>query len=240
MAKFCHKCGTQAIDDESVFCTKCGTQYIQNIPEKKDDVCPNYGTKIVGKESDFGIRVHERESCSIRSDGNGKRKIDYNQLIKDAVAQLPQEALHVPHIGILEPICPYCQTSLKKMPGSKTICKSCGNPIYVTKRPSDNKKALLTDAQMPLLNKLDGHKYRLAKLSEYVRDFKRDLNSYQDLGLTQWKFLGCQDAGADPIERELDGKIVEMGSEEEREMLKYLCDPRYRFCPLAVINVPKR
>ncbi|MCX6692412.1 MAG: zinc ribbon domain-containing protein [Methanoregula sp.] len=53
MAKFCHKCGTQAIDDESVFCTKCGTQYIQNIPEKKDDVCPKCGTKILDKQSVF-------------------------------------------------------------------------------------------------------------------------------------------------------------------------------------------
>ena len=53
MAKFWPKCGTQAIDDESVFCTKCSTQYIQNIPEKKDDVCLNCGTKILDKESLF-------------------------------------------------------------------------------------------------------------------------------------------------------------------------------------------
>lgn len=36
MVKFCHKCGTQAINDESIFCTKCGTKFIQGLPEKRD------------------------------------------------------------------------------------------------------------------------------------------------------------------------------------------------------------
>jgi uncharacterized membrane protein YidH (DUF202 family) len=51
--KFCHKCGTRAIDDKSVFCNKCGTQYIQSPPEKKDDVCQSCGTKILDKQSVF-------------------------------------------------------------------------------------------------------------------------------------------------------------------------------------------
>jgi len=181
-------------------------------------------------------RAIQSQPKSTSAHNRSGRRVDYNQLLKNAVAQLPSEALTIPHIGITDPICPYCRTPLKKMPGSKTICKSCGNAIRVSKRPSDNKKALFTDAQMPLLNKLDGHKYRLAKLSEYVRNFKRELNDYQDMGLTQWRFLGSQDENADPVERQLDGKVVDIGSEMEKRMLVYLCDPRYRFCTNAVIH----
>ncbi len=56
MPKFCHKCGTQASDDQSFFCNKCGTQYIQNIPEKKNDICPNCGIEILYNQSVFCTR----------------------------------------------------------------------------------------------------------------------------------------------------------------------------------------
>ena len=182
--------------------------------------------------------VQERTSQPRKPGGRGNRKIDYDQLFKDAVAQLPYEALHVPHIGILEPICPYCKTQLKKMPGAKTKCKSCGNSIYVRQRPSDNQKVLLTDAQRSDINKLWGHKKRLEVLAETLGNFKGDLNRYQDANLSRWQMLGVNMLDADPVERELDGKIVVMGSAEEREMLKYLCDPRYRFCPISVVKIP--
>jgi len=180
-----------------------------------------------------------RRPQSIRSNNRSGRSVDYNQLFKNAVAQLPPEALTIPHIGITEPICPYCQQPLKKMPGGKTICKSCRSAIYVMKRPSDDKKALFTEAQRQIVNKLQGQKNRIATRKEYIRNFKRELNEYQDMELTQWQFLGCRDENADPIERELDGRVIDIGSEDEGRMLIYLIDPRYRFCPIAVIPIPK-
>lgn len=176
------------------------------------------------------------QASSPNAQNHGGRRVDYDNLLKKAVAQLPPEALTIPHIGVIDPICPYCQTPLMKMPGAKTTCKSCGNAIYVMKRPSDNKKALFTASQRSIVGKLEGQKSRIDRMPEYLKDFKRELNDYQDLGLTQWRFLGCQDDMAEPLEREFDGVTVNIGSDEEERMLVYLCDPRYRFCTNAVIN----
>ena len=52
MKIFCHKCGTQAIDDKSSFCNNCGTQLIP-YPTKKNADCPNCGNKIINRESVF-------------------------------------------------------------------------------------------------------------------------------------------------------------------------------------------
>jgi len=55
-----------------------------------------------------------------------------------------------PHanIGNTEPICPYCDAALDKMPGRKKKCPSCGEFIYVRTRPSDKKKILIREDQI--------------------------------------------------------------------------------------------
>jgi DNA-directed RNA polymerase subunit RPC12/RpoP len=55
MARFCPKCGTQALDDKSNFCNKCGTQLPIELINQNNE-CPHCGTPIIGKESRFCSR----------------------------------------------------------------------------------------------------------------------------------------------------------------------------------------
>lgn len=55
------------------------------------------------------------------------------------------------NIGNTEPVCPYCSSKLIKMPGAKTKCPSCDNPIYVRTRPSDRARILITETQIPIV-----------------------------------------------------------------------------------------
>jgi len=50
MDTFCPKCGTQALDDQSLFCNKCGTKLPVNISEEPSNYCPNCKTKILDTE----------------------------------------------------------------------------------------------------------------------------------------------------------------------------------------------
>lgn len=52
------------------------------------------------------------------------------------------------NIGNTDPACPYCEVALDKMPGRKKKCPSCGEFIYVRTRPSDNKKILIKEDQI--------------------------------------------------------------------------------------------
>ncbi|SEG23881.1 hypothetical protein [Billgrantia desiderata] len=54
-------------------------------------------------------------------------------------------------IGNDEPICPYCNETLDKMPGRKKKCTSCGGFIYVRTRPSDKKKILIREDQISVI-----------------------------------------------------------------------------------------
>ena len=46
MVTFCPKCGTQALDEQSMYCNKCGTQLPVNISEGSGTYCPNCNKKI--------------------------------------------------------------------------------------------------------------------------------------------------------------------------------------------------
>ncbi len=54
-------------------------------------------------------------------------------------------------VGTVEPICPYCGAALKKKPGAKTKCRTCGNFIYVRTRPLDNQQISVTEDQIELV-----------------------------------------------------------------------------------------
>ncbi|MCX6730941.1 MAG: hypothetical protein NTZ55_03765 [Candidatus Roizmanbacteria bacterium] len=77
------------------------------------------------------------------------------------------------HIAIQSnPMCPYCQVILKKTPGAKTKCISCGNFIYVRTRPSDRKRVLATKQQADEIEEqwsiVSGtHDEYLRKMNEY-------------------------------------------------------------------------
>jgi phage FluMu protein Com len=51
-------------------------------------------------------------------------------------------------IGVPEPICPYCNHQLEKMPGRKKKCPSCGNDIFVRTRPQDKRRILVRSDQL--------------------------------------------------------------------------------------------
>jgi hypothetical protein len=51
-------------------------------------------------------------------------------------------------IGRTDALCPTCNVKLKKKPGGKTRCRSCGNFIWVRKRPIDDQKVSLNEAQL--------------------------------------------------------------------------------------------
>lgn len=46
MVTFCPKCGTQAVDGQSLFCNKCGTQLTVDITDEPGNWCPNCKTRI--------------------------------------------------------------------------------------------------------------------------------------------------------------------------------------------------
>lgn len=54
-------------------------------------------------------------------------------------------------IGNAEPICPYCNETLDKMPGRKKKCPFCGDFIYVRTRPNDKKKILIRKDQISVI-----------------------------------------------------------------------------------------
>ena len=51
MVTRCPKCGTQAVDEQSLFCNKCGTQLPVSTPEKKIEYCPKCKAEIPDKNS---------------------------------------------------------------------------------------------------------------------------------------------------------------------------------------------
>jgi DNA-directed RNA polymerase subunit RPC12/RpoP len=72
--------------------------------------------------------------------------------IKSMFSAKPSDASSLrPEIGNTEPICPYCSETLDKMPGRKKRCPFCGGFIYVRTRPSDEKKILVREDQIPVI-----------------------------------------------------------------------------------------
>jgi hypothetical protein len=59
----------------------------------------------------------------------------------------------LPKIGITEPQCPYCRIILEKMPARKTKCPACGKYFFVRTRPEDRKKVLVTEEQVPQIER---------------------------------------------------------------------------------------
>ncbi len=57
-------------------------------------------------------------------------------------------------IGNAEPVCPYRNYRLDRMPSRKTRCPGCGNHLYVRTRPSDRKKVLVTEADAAEIEEL--------------------------------------------------------------------------------------
>lgn len=70
--------------------------------------------------------------------------------IKKAFSKLSQSS-RLEKIGNVDAVCPYCNVALEEKPARKKKCPNCGNFIYVRTRPIDNKKVLVTCAQIDLM-----------------------------------------------------------------------------------------
>ena len=76
------------------------------------------------------------------------------------------------NIGNTDPLCPYCESNLDKMPGRKIKCPSCDEFIYVRTRPSDKKKIIIKEDQILMVEEqwaiANGvHEQFLAERKEY-------------------------------------------------------------------------
>ncbi|MDD1701295.1 MAG: zinc ribbon domain-containing protein [Methanoregula sp.] len=102
MIKRCSKCGTQAVDEQSLFCNKCGTQLPVSIPEKKGEVCPICNAEITDKNS----RVCAQ--CN-------------SPLFQKTVLVKPARPVK---------ICPHCKEPV--FDENRYYCKKCGAYIHAT------------------------------------------------------------------------------------------------------------
>ena len=57
------------------------------------------------------------------------------------------DKLGLKEIGFVDAVCPHCSSTLEKKPIRKKKCPDCGKYIYVSTRPIDGEKVLVTEAQ---------------------------------------------------------------------------------------------
>jgi len=74
MVQFCPRCGSKAIDDESLFCARCGSELPNPQQENEPESCPNCGREILDATSLFCDKCGSRlsghaapETRSVRS-----------------------------------------------------------------------------------------------------------------------------------------------------------------------------
>lgn len=61
------------------------------------------------------------------------------------------QATEIPRVGNKEPVCPYCSSTLDKMPGRKKKCPSCSQFMYVRTCPDERVKILVREDQIELI-----------------------------------------------------------------------------------------
>lgn len=66
----------------------------------------------------------------------------------------------------MKPLCPYCNFELKKYPARKTKCPSCGQDIFVKRRPSEEIKKMVRADEVPTIEN-EWRAYTIEKESEY-------------------------------------------------------------------------
>lgn len=157
-------------------------------------------------------------------------QVDYDLVIDEIVAEIPHDLTPV---GNVEAVCPYCGKNLKQKPLKKTKCPACRNEIQVMRRPADGLRVLVTDEQV-----IDLHVQAYIEAGEYEKQIwllKERLKKIRRSGARFWR---C-DAGIDgwfvPYEALcMHGKVVAVGSPEEREALTILSAPGCIGMPVQV------
>ena len=73
-------------------------------------------------------------------------------------------------LGNLEPLCPYCNTQLEKFPARKTKCKNCGNFMYIRTSPYYEKKVIVREDELELIE--EDYAKKFGKYDEYLKEQK--------------------------------------------------------------------
>lgn len=76
-------------------------------------------------------------------------------------------------IGVVEPVCPYCNIKLEKFPARKIKCKNCSKDIYVRTRPFDYEKILVKEEEIPIIEKEWQNSY-------YIKNAAQAYEKYND------------------------------------------------------------
>lgn len=170
-----------------------------------------------------------------KGSGGPATQVDYDKLIDEIVAETPQDMML---IGNVEAICPYCSTRLKNKPLKKKKCPKCRNEIQVARRPTDGLRVLATDEQVEALEVQE-----FLQSGEYEKQvwlLKERMKRIKASGEGFWRCDAGIDARSVPIEAfYMHGKVVAVGSPEEREALEILCIPRCIGMPVAFHGDPK-
>ena len=159
------------------------------------------------------------------------QKVDYSSFFKSFIKENPPI---LTQIGNIDPVCPYCDHPLAKMPSRKVKCPSCKNPIHVIVRPIDEKTVLIKDIQVRTVLVQRG-----IKAGYYLDRIKRIIKTLNNCPCGKWEMLMLPDEQKDPSHMCFVDKIIIMGSEEEGSALRLLCDPYCTCEPLPKIDIPK-
>lgn len=72
--------------------------------------------------------------------------------IKQALTGLGGDKPKLRYIGVTSPTCPFCEQSLEKMPEQSQKCPHCGEYVYVRVRPIDERRILVTESQIQIVD----------------------------------------------------------------------------------------
>jgi len=137
----CIHCGAQ-VPENAKFCHDCGEKTQQLAAQASQTVCP---------------------ACQTTSLAGAK-------FCRNCSTPLDSKTTSASEESALAPICPYCGSTLKKVPQRKTLCPSCRNPIYVRSRPVDRKKMLVTQEQAGEIEEEWTIEAEANELSDYDRE----------------------------------------------------------------------
>jgi len=109
-------------------------------------------------------------------------------------------------VGNLKPECPYCGHKFEKMPQRKRKCPSCKKSFYSRTIPQKDKKSLLREEDLPILEK----QYRaIADIRLYTKNDPEYETVYEDLK----KEFGIEPRVHDVLSRVFNERILQTSSE---------------------------
>jgi hypothetical protein len=89
------------------------------------------------------------------------------------------------YIGTTGSVCPFCEHALKTMPEQSQKCPHCGEYVYVRSRPIDERKILVTESQIQIVDEqwaiADGTYEEMMERKHNLANERVNLNRKSDL-----------------------------------------------------------